>query len=255
MCPGCLRHPVNVMKQIKLEVNSREEVGRGPSRRLRVSGNIPAVIYGKSGCRNLVIDRTVFMALWKQVSGIATLIEVYENDRDAVWSIIKEVQRNPVTDAFLHIDFHEIERGKPMQANISVRLIGDAIGVKTEDGLLEMRAHDVEVRCLPRYLPEVIVIDVSGLHVGQSIHVSEIEALEGVDFLDDPRKLIVACVGRAEEEEPEEVEEEITEEVAEGETPATEEPDDKKADGDEKGKSEKGKSGKEKSWKDKGKSK
>lgn len=245
-----LLHPVNVMKQIKLEVNSRDEVGRGPSRRLRVSGNIPAVIYGRSGCRNLVIDRTVFMALWKQVSGIATLIEVYEGDRDAVWSIIKEVQRNPVTDAFLHIDFHEIERGKPMQASISVRLVGDSIGVKTEDGLLEIRSHVVEVRCLPRYLPEIIEIEVSGLHVGQSVHVSEIEVPEGVEFLDNPSKLIVACVGRAEEEEPEEVEEEITEEVAEGETPATEEPDDKKADS-----GEKEKSWQEKSWKGKDKSK
>jgi len=238
-----IRRPVNVMKQIKLEVKSRDEVGRGPSRRMRVAGNIPAVIYGKSGCRRLAIDRTVFLALWKQVSGIATLIEVHEDGRDAVWSIIKEVQRNPVTDAFLHIDFHEIERGKPMQASISVHLVGDSIGVKTEDGLLEMRAHEVEVRCLPRYLPEVIEIDVSGLHVGQSVHVSEIEVPEGVEFLDDPSKLIVACVGRAEEEEPEEVEEEIAEGVVEGETPVTEESAEKKADMDAKEKSGSDKSG------------
>ncbi len=176
------------------------------------------------------------------MSGIATLIEVHEDGRDAVWSIIKEVQRNPMTDAFLHIDFHEIERGKPMQASISVRLVGDSIGVKTEDGLLEMRAHEVEVRCLPRYLPEVIEIDVSGLHVGQSVHVNEIEVPEGVEFLDDPSKLIVACVGRAEEEEPEEVEEEIAEGVVEGETPVTEESAEKKADMDAKEKSRSDKS-------------
>ena len=242
MCQGRFACPVNVMKQIKLEVKSRDMLGRGPSRRLRVAGSIPAVLYGRSGCRHLAIDRTVFMVLWKQVSGIATLIEVYEDDRDAVWSIIKEVQRNPVTDAFLHIDFHEIERGKPMQASISVRLIGDSIGVKTEDGLLEMRAHDVEVRCLPRNLPEIIEIDVSGLHIGQSVHVSEIEVLEGVEFLDNPNKLIVACVGRAAEEEPEEVEDEIGDEVVEGEAPVTEESAKKKEDGDAKEKAESDKS-------------
>ena len=183
------------------------------------------------------------MVLWKQVSGIATLIEVYEDDRDAVWSIIKEVQRNPVTDAFLHIDFHEIERGKPMQASISVRLVGESIGVKTEDGLLEMRAHEVEVRCLPRHLPEVIEIDVSELHIGHSVHVSEIEVPEGVEFLDDPSKLIVACVGIAEEEEPEEVEEEIDEEVGEGETPEIEESAEKKGEADAEEKSGSDKSG------------
>ena len=219
-----VRRPVNSMKQIKLEVNSRDEVGRGPSRRLRVSGNIPAVIYGKSGCRHLAIERKNFNVLWKQVSGIATLIEVHEDGRDAVWSIIKEVQRNAVTDEFLHIDFHEIERGKPMQANVSVILIGEAVGVKTEDGLIQMQNYDVEVRCLPRHLPEIIEIDVSGLHIGQSIHVGELKALEGVEFIDNADKLIVACVGKVVEEEPvvEVEEEEGAEEAVDAEAEGAE---------------------------------
>ncbi len=208
------------MKQISLKVTNRTEKGRGPAGRLRRNGQIPAVLYGKSGNHSLAIQRADFLKLWQQMSGATVLIEIHREEEKPVFTIIQEVQRHPLTDHFLHIDFREIETDKPMTTDVIVHVTGEAVGVKRDGGLLEVHAHEVEVRCLPRHLPEHIEVDVSDLLVGQSIHVRDLGELEGVKFLSAPETVIVTCVGKTEEEEK--PEEEAPEE-AEGEAPAGEE--------------------------------
>ena len=178
----------------ELKVRRREHTGRGPTRRLRAGGRIPAVIYGESSCRSLSIDRSEFRILWKRVAGTSALIQVCEDGEDAKRSLIREVQQNPVTDEILHIDFQEVAAGVAMQTDVAIRLTGESIGVRNEGGLLNVHAHDVALRCLPRFLPEVIELDITELSVGSSLHLGDLQPIEGVEYMDDPLKSLVSCV-------------------------------------------------------------
>ena len=210
------------MKQLELKVIPREETGRGSNRRLRASGKIPAVIYGKKGSQPLIIEQTDFRVLWKAISGVTALIQVdVEGDKPAL-TIIKEVQRDARTDQFLHIDFHEVSSTERMHTNVAVHINGEAIGVKNEGALMEIFAHDLEIRCLPGDLPSTIEIDVSELHTGDSIHIKDLTVIAGVEFIADPELLVVACVAPAVLEEPvvEDEEELGEEELEEGKEPS-----------------------------------
>lgn len=177
----------------ELKVAQREQTGRGPTRRLRASGRIPAVIYGESGCRSLSIDQSEFRSLWKRVAGTSILIQVHEDGEDSKRSLIKEVQQNPVTDEILHIDFQEVAAGVEMQIEVAIRLTGESIGVRNEGGLLNVHAHNVAVRCLPRNLPEVIELDITELSIGDYLRLENLRPIEGVEYLDDPSKTLVSC--------------------------------------------------------------
>lgn len=215
------------MKQITLNTTPRNELGRTASRHRRQSGTIPAVIYGESGSRNLALNAHEFAMAYRKFSGSAALIELKgEGDADTTYAIIQELQRNPRNEMFIHIDFKEIVRGKDMEVDIPVHTRGIAHGVRNYGGVLELSAHTLRVRCRPRNLPESIVIDVTGLEIGNSMHLSEIEAPEGVTFLDDPELVLVGCVGAsggASGLTAEEVEEAAEEAAAEAAAEETEE--------------------------------
>ena len=189
------------MKQLELKVITRKETGRGSNRRLRASGKLPGVIYGKKGSRPLIIEQTDFRVLWKAIAGVTALIQIdVEGDKPAL-SIIKEVQRDSRTDQFIHIDFHEVSTTERMQTNVAVHIIGESIGVKNEGALLEVFAHNLEIRCLPTDLPSTIDVDVSELHTGDAVHIKDLKEIEGVEYLADPELLVVACVAPAVQEE------------------------------------------------------
>ena len=174
------------MKQLELKVITRKETGRGSNRRLRASGKLPGVIYGKKGSRPLIIEQTDFRVLWKAIAGVTALIQIdVEGDKPAL-SIIKEVQRDSRTDQFIHIDFHEVSTTERMQTNVAVHIIGESIGVKNEGALLEVFAHNLEIRCLPTDLPSTIDVDVSELHTGDSVHIKDLKEIEGDEYLADP---------------------------------------------------------------------
>ncbi len=193
------------MKQINLNVANRETVGGKSAARYRKEGKIPAVIYGESGCKNLLVDAKEFSVVAKSVLGKAALLEIhFEDGTESRYAILKEVLRDPLKDNVEHIDFKEVVRGKPMDAVIPLHFEGEAEGVKNENGVLEINLHEVPVRCRPRDLPEFIVVDVSNLHVGESITVSGLKLPEGVEIhgahADAP---VVSCSSvEVQEEEP-----------------------------------------------------
>jgi large subunit ribosomal protein L25 len=180
------------MKQLTLNVLSRNQVGSGVSRRLRSAGCIPAVVYGESGSRNLSIETTEFLRLWKQVAGRTALIEIHSEGVEPMFTIIKAVQRDPLTDRFIHIDFREIQRGKDMVADIPIYARGEAHGVKIESGILETHLSEVTVRCRPRNLPECIEVDVSSLKLGDSLHVKHLPVVEGVTYISNADLVVFA---------------------------------------------------------------
>ena len=185
--------------QLTLSVSARAQHGRGPARRLRVAGSIPAIIYGKSGNQSVAVAQEAFRDLMRAKGNAARIIEL-SVDGKKMLSLIKEFQRHPITQKFLHIDIMEIDPNSPMTAAIPVRAIGEAHGVKTDGGTLAIVSQTINVRCLPKDLPEFIEIDVTELKVNESIHVGEVKAPKGITFPGDPKRVVIVCSEMAEEE-------------------------------------------------------
>lgn len=190
------------MKQLKLTVSHREVLGSTACKRLRKAGIIPAVIYGKSGNESISIKETELRKLMRATGGSATLIEVTNAKGNVKLSVIEKLHREPTTGAFLHVDFHEVSANEEMHASLPVHTTGESVGAKFENGNLEIVLHHVDVKCLPKNLPEYITIDITDLHVGQAIHLKSIPKMEGVTVLGDPETVIVSC------SEPRKIEEE-----------------------------------------------
>ena len=183
------------MKKYQLTVTTREGTGRSASRRLRKADKIPAILYGKhTNPETLAVNAPEFVKLLKEVAGRAALIELKRETGTTALSFIQEVQRDPITDKYMHVDLQEVKENEKMVINVAVTLVGESTGVKNEGGVLETATHRLRVRCLPKDLPSVIEVDVTELRVGQSIHVSELKPIPGVEFLDPAGQVVVLCV-------------------------------------------------------------
>ncbi|MDR1173738.1 MAG: 50S ribosomal protein L25, partial [Puniceicoccales bacterium] len=200
---------------LKLLVAKRNEFGRGSMKRLRASGKVPAVVYGHLGTTALAVDEKELKALLKEKGHSASLIDI-EIKGDAVHlSDIADIQRDPVTDKFLHIDFHEVSQSEKMTTVVPLEFSGEAIGVKQNGGILDIARHEVTVRCLPADLPSSVHVDVSNLAIGTIVHLSDLAVPSGVELIGDQASPIVSCNAVIVEEKPREA---VT-----TETPATEE--------------------------------
>jgi large subunit ribosomal protein L25 len=179
-----------------LKVATRAQTGRSASRRLRKVNRIPAILYGKhSAPEKLSVEVPEFTKLLKAVSGRALLIELSREDKpEKALSFLQEIQRDPITDRFLHVDLHEIKPDEKFEIRVPVRVTGESFGVKNQNGVLEIASHVLRVRCLAKDLPEAIEIDVTALNVGETIKVSQLKPVEGVIFMDDLGQPVVACV-------------------------------------------------------------
>lgn len=198
------------MEQRILKAMPRERTKKGPARRLRRAGHIPAVIYGRTAPRAISVDEYEFNSKFQAISE-STIIKL-NLDQQSLDVLIRDFQENVITGKVTHIDFYEIERGKQLRTNVSVHLEGAAIGVR-EGGLLETFVHEIEVECLPKDLPEHIVVDIADLAVGDSVHVSEMQTPEGVRLL-NPGDQVVCTIAYKRVEEEEEVAVEGVEEEA-----------------------------------------
>jgi large subunit ribosomal protein L25 len=204
--------------EFKIKANKREIFGKNAARRLRREGMIPAVIYGAR-------DVTVSLDLKKQEIFNILRAETGENtifqisfDSEMKDAMIKEIQRDPVTDEILHADFIQITMDKTVRISVPVLPVGEAVGVKTEGGFVDLMTREVELECLPKDIPENIEVDISDLHLHQSLKVEDIAPIEGVEILSAPDAIVVLVEAPSKEEEIEVVEEE-EEIISEGEEP------------------------------------
>ena len=181
---------------LTLKVATRAQTGRSASRRLRKVNRIPAILYGKhSAPEKLSIEVPEFTRLLKSVAGRSLLIELNREDKpEKALSFLQEIQRDPITDRYLHVDLHEVKPDEKFEIRVPVRVTGESFGVKNQSGVLEIASHVLRVRCLPSDLPEAIEIDVTPLNVGETIKVGELKPVAGVIFLDDKGQPVVACV-------------------------------------------------------------
>jgi len=202
---------------------------------------VPGVVYGGTGQEDAVSFKVDARVLRHVLVDGSALIDL-KVDGKTLPVIVKDRQLDPVRDELIHIDLLEVRLDEKIQTQVGVHLEGteEAPGVK-EGGVLEQVSHQLNIEALPTAIPEVINVDVSGMEIAATMHLSEITAPEGVEFLDDLEETIIATVVvPTEVEEPEEIEEE-TElvgeegEVAEGaeEGEASEEAPAEEAEGEE----------------------
>src|SRR5213080_2025497 len=169
-------------KQVKLKAEPRASVGRSAVRKLKAHGVIPAIIYGgKDKPQPLQVSARDINAMMSHASGENVLVELeIAGEKSNRTALVQEVQHSPVRGDILHIDFHAISMDETIQAEVPLEPIGVPNGVKNFGGLLEQSLRALTVECLPRDLPDKITVDVSGLNIGDSIHVREIKLPDGV---------------------------------------------------------------------------
>lgn len=203
---------------VVIKAEKREKLGKNASRVVRREGRVPAILYGP-GLDNvaLTLDKKDLFSILKSDAGENTLFVVSFNSgkKDAM---IKELQINPVSDELLHVDLIQIAMDKVVRIMVPIVLIGEAFGVKNEGGFVDFGAREIEIECLPKDIPEDIEVDISKLHLHQSVKVEDIIPPEETKIESDPDMIIVQIQPPSKEEEVE-VEEEEEEVMAEGEEP------------------------------------
>ncbi len=202
----------------KIKANKREIFGKNASRRLRREGMIPAVIYGaREVTVSLDLKKKEIFKILRAETGENTIFQI-SFDSESRDAMIKELQRDPVTAEILHADFIQITMDKTVRISVPVVTVGEAVGVKTEGGFIDLMTREVELECLPKDIPENIKIEISDLHLHQSFKVEDIAPVEGVEILSAPDIILVLVEAPSKEEEIE-VEEAEEEVIAEEEEP------------------------------------
>ena len=206
---------------VTIKCETREIFGKNESRRLRREGKVPAVLYGgNEPSTHLTLQKKDIFGLLRSESGENTIFKaaIATGTKD---TMIKELQLDPVTDEILHIDLIQIAMDKAIRVSIPVVVTGESVGVKAEGGFVDLITREIEVECLPGVIPENIEVDISALHLHQSLRIEEITLPDGVEVVSDPQTLVVLIEAPAKEEEvvPEAEEEEEMEVMAEGEQP------------------------------------
>lgn len=165
----------------KLKAQPRRERGKSAMRKLRAAGRVPAVVYGHDEeTRALTVDAHELALLFARVHWENTLIEVdIEGESAPVRTLVREVQAHAFKPLVLHVDFQQIHAGEVVHVEVPVRLLGTAPGTRT-GGILMQTVTDLEIRCTPDRIPEFIDVDISGLDIGDSIHLGDITLPEGV---------------------------------------------------------------------------
>ena len=193
------------MQQVRLEAQKREASGKGAARGMRRAGEIPGILYGrKNEVIPIRIDARGFQDFLHNYGENAFInLEIADHGTENV--MVKEIQRDPVSNQLLHTDLLRISMDEPITSSIAVTLIGSAPGIQ-EGGILEFPHRQISVRCLPTLLPEEIEVDIGELEIDDRLSVEDISLPEGIEILDDPHTRIVAIVPPRIEEEPEEEE-------------------------------------------------
>lgn len=199
------------MSQNELAAEPRSATGKGAARKLRATGRIPAVVYGRAmQTRQVSVDpQDLDKLLHSTGAGLNTLIDLQlEGAEQQV--LLKALQRDPVHGAFLHADFYQVDLSQAVVVSVPLRVVGRAPGVELGDGILDLPLREIEIACLPTAIPDHIEADVSELQIGQSLHVSELHLPEGAELRTDSA-LAVALVAAPKVEEEAEAEGEAPE--------------------------------------------
>lgn len=194
------------MSETALVVEVREGTGKGAVRKLRAGGRVPAVLYGQGQITlALAIDTRSFEKVLK-AGGANALLDLTVSGRGDLGTpvaLVKELQRDPIRGSIIHADLYQVDLTKTVEVDVPIHLLGKPKGIDF-GGLLEHTLREVRIECLPRSIPERIDLDVSGLEIGDVLHVRDLPLPNGVTLISDPDLGVAhVAVPQAEEVAPE----------------------------------------------------
>ncbi|HEX9418081.1 MAG TPA: 50S ribosomal protein L25 [Methylomirabilota bacterium] len=185
----------------ELTVMAREGVGKSVARRLRRSGKTPGILYGGPSPVNIAVDpREVFRIIHGHEGSTQLLRVTFAGSKDSRMVILRDLQLDPVSEDLVHVDLQEVNMDKPIQVTVALHHVGEPIGVRDTQGILEMVLREIQVSCLPANIPEDIKADVSNLAIGDVLTVGELVVPEGVRVLTDKAQAVATVAPPAAEE-------------------------------------------------------
>lgn len=188
---------------VTITAEKRTHLTRGELQKLRKSGRVPAVVYGKG--RESLSLQLGENEVRKVVSHLTGLIELSINGKNH-HVIVRDVQKDPLIGRVIHVDFQEVALNQPIDAEVPIVLVGEAeaVGVKA-GGVLQQPVREIMVRGLPNELPEEITVDIRTFEVGDTLILENIPLPKGIEFLTDPQTVVASIVPPQAEEPTEEV--------------------------------------------------
>ncbi|MCX6090307.1 MAG: 50S ribosomal protein L25 [Candidatus Atribacteria bacterium] len=203
---------MNQKETVTIVMEKRSDTGKEHMKKLRKSGWVPGVYYAREssgGNTELVKIKEAEVKRVMRIPGVHHHLLQISIDGEVRRGIIKEIQRNPVREEIVHIDFYGVKADQKITLTVPVIMKGEAPGVKA-GGVLEAVTKELEIECLPDFIPESIEVDVSGLEIGDSVHVRELKIPEGVSLFKNIDEVIVVVT-------PPEIMEEVAPAAAEEE--------------------------------------
>jgi large subunit ribosomal protein L25 len=192
------------METFTVEGKVREERGKNAARRTRLTGMVPAVLYGgRKESVALSVNAKQVAKILRSETGHNTIFTVRVADGAEEKAMMKDWQVDPLKGSLLHVDMLRIAMDVRMRVRVPVHTFGEPQGVKLQGGIFEMVTREVEVECLPADIPEEFKVDVSGLMIGNQLRAGSIELdPEKIKLMTDPLRVIAHVVTLKKEEEP-----------------------------------------------------
>ncbi|MBS33497.1 MAG: 50S ribosomal protein L25 [Verrucomicrobiales bacterium] len=178
------------MKAISLAASPRTLTKTTGSKKVRQGGGLPGIIYGNGNPQSIEIEAKQFGKAVKSTAAKNFLVELEIEGKKSI-AMVQDVQRNPLTNLFIHVDFKRLTKDSVVTAQVPLRPVGTAEGVK-QGGVLQTSMHTITLKGRPADIPETLEPDISDLDVGQSLHLEDIELPKGVVAIGSPKAMVVA---------------------------------------------------------------
>jgi large subunit ribosomal protein L25 len=183
------------MERYQLQSEPRDDAGKGVSRKLRMSGRLPAVLYGRTDKpMGLSVSEVEMKGILRKHAESA-IVDLSIAGGATINAIVRDVQRHPASGKLIHIDLQRIRLDEKLRVEVHVHVSGNPVGVKEQGGILEHGQRTVNVMCLPTEIPSAIEVDASGLSIHHSVKIKDIAAnYPGIEFLDDEDTLLAGVI-------------------------------------------------------------
>jgi large subunit ribosomal protein L25 len=187
-------------KEYRVQAKVRDGRGKNDARRTRRDGMVPITVYG-GGAETVaaVAQLSDLAAILRSESGRNTIFTIDVEGVGASEVMFHDRQIDPVKGRLIHADLTRLVKGQKIEVTVPLHLVGEPLGVRESQGVLEQPIREIEIRCEPRDIPDALELDVTNLDVHDVLHVSDIPVSEGVEFLTEP-DVVVATVGIVKEE-------------------------------------------------------
>jgi large subunit ribosomal protein L25 len=176
-----------------LQAEPRSETGKGPARRLRAAGRVPATLYGHGvEPTSIHVSAQDLLHVFHATGGASVLVDLKIDGAEHL-TIAREIQRDLMHNRFIHVDFLAVARDEKITVDIELHEVGESAGQRA-GGVVEHHLREIEVECLPADVPERIEFNISSLRIGESVRVGDLTPPSGVTFLTDPDTMVLAVV-------------------------------------------------------------